>query len=127
MRSVIFDDFSVNAAAYRGTSVNSHDHFECLKLDTLQGHTLDKAYQVNGQKIDAVIYDYKELIRQGKKVPAELVEKAETISADLRKEWWALCVERETFWQNHTRASEGDTVPLESFTEKIKAMVLEFL
>lgn len=116
---ILFDDFSVNAPD-TGNSVNTHKHLECLKTDSVQGHTLDKAYQVNGQKIDAVIYDFKELAKQGKPVPEDLLKHAEETSANLRKEWWALCCEREKFFAAHTRTS-ADAVSLNSFTAKISA------
>lgn len=44
------------------------DHKKLLELNSELGHALDKAYYDAGTKVDIVIFDLKELKRQGKKI-----------------------------------------------------------
>jgi hypothetical protein len=117
--TLLLDDLHVNAPITELRQPDI-DHHALMEEDSRQGHDLDRAYQVNGQKIDVVLFDLDELRRQGKTIPNELYADVENTGKELRRQWWELCSKREEFMMHHSRAN-ADNGAIESFREQISA------
>jgi len=115
--TLLLDDISLNAPVTT-LQMCKVDHHVNLEEDARQGHELDEAYQLAGQRIDVILFDFDEMKLQGKAVPPELYREVESAGQELRQEWWKICTAREAFWRNYTRA-KVQNVSLTNFREKI--------
>lgn len=115
--TLFMDDFSVNAPETELKTAEV-DHEADLAEDAQQGHDLDKAYYEAGTRLDVIVMDFDELKKQGKTVPDGLYDKVKNASDELRKEWWIICLEREKYWLEYSRAKE-EIPSILPFREKI--------
>jgi hypothetical protein len=124
MYSKIF--MPVLISAFIATASFGDEHKKLLALNSDLGYALDKSYYDAGTKVDTVIFDLKELKRQGKKLPENILTKALKASSFLRSKWLKIEQTRVSLWNNYSRANPASLKSMASDFRKLQQAIDEF-